>query len=94
MPLLGLLNDMTPCCDAHDLCYATCGTTQGFCDAQLGSCMRAQASMPGCDTTVDVTALLVDLLGCSAFTDAQVRASARRDIRGAARRRFDGSGLV
>ena len=71
VPLVGLLNDFTGCCDKHDVCYGTCGTTQAFCDTQLGSCMEAQATLPGCDTVIGGTALTVQLLGCSHFTDAQ-----------------------
>lgn len=66
-----LLNDMSSCCDEHDLCYGTCGMTQAFCDQQLRECMQSQASLPECQTTVDISSLAVELLGCSYYTDAQ-----------------------
>ena len=66
-----LMDDMQPCCDAHDICYGTCGVTQEFCDQQLHECMQSQAVLPACQTTVDTTDLTVQLLGCSHFTAAQ-----------------------
>ena len=66
-----LMNDMEPCCDAHDICYGTCGMTQAFCDQQLRNCMESQASLPECQTTVDASGLTVQLLGCDHFIAAQ-----------------------
>eukprot|EP01045_Picozoa_sp_COSAG04_P014873 COSAG04_NODE_1138_length_8106_cov_4.244036_6_plen_829_part_00 len=66
-----LMNDMSSCCDAHDCCYGSCGVTQAFCDQQLRECMEAQASMPDCQTTIDASGLVVELLGCDHFIDAQ-----------------------
>ena len=66
-----LMNDMQPCCDAHDICYGTCGMTQAFCDQQLRNCMESQASLPECQTTVDASGLTVQLLGCDHFIAAQ-----------------------
>ena len=31
--------DYGPACDAHDVCYATCGKTQNKCDADFGDSM-------------------------------------------------------
>ena len=36
MPLV----DFTECCNAHDICYGTCGSIRLECDQGLGSCMR------------------------------------------------------
>ena len=66
-----VLNDMSSCCDEHDLCYGTCGMSQAFCDQQLRQCMQSQASLPGCQTTIDISSLVVGALGCSYYTDAQ-----------------------
>eukprot|EP01043_Picozoa_sp_COSAG02_P005432 COSAG02_NODE_147_length_33939_cov_6.689539_7_plen_1476_part_00 len=66
-----VMNHMEPCCDAHDICYGTCGVTQSFCDQQLRNCMQSQASLPECQTTVDASGLTVQLLGCNHFIDAQ-----------------------
>ena len=38
-PLLPLV-DFTGCCDAHDICYGTCGSVRSECDRGLGACMR------------------------------------------------------
>eukprot|EP01043_Picozoa_sp_COSAG02_P003653 COSAG02_NODE_90_length_37755_cov_29.833364_38_plen_1386_part_00 len=66
-----LMNDMEPCCDAHDICYGTCGMTQAFCDQQLRNCMQSQASLPSCQTSIDASSLIVQLLGCDHFTATQ-----------------------
>ncbi len=34
----------TDCCDAHDLCYATCGKSKTGCDFSLGSCMKQKCN--------------------------------------------------
>ena len=66
-----LWNDVTPCCDTHDFCYGTCGMTEGFCDKQLTDCMRAKTNLPACQTVINATGLLVDVVGCSHFKPAQ-----------------------
>eukprot|EP01043_Picozoa_sp_COSAG02_P062107 COSAG02_NODE_8490_length_2552_cov_1.863025_1_plen_685_part_10 len=73
-----LMDDMQPCCDAHDICYGTCGVTQAFCDEQLHECVQSQAVLPACQTTVDTTDLTVQLLGCSHFTAAQEESVAQQ----------------
>ena len=66
-----IMNDVQPCCDAHDICYGTCGVTQAFCDQQLSDCMQSQAVLPSCQTTIDTSNLAVSLLGCDHFSAAQ-----------------------
>ena len=33
--------DFTPACNAHDICYGTCGTTHQSCDNSLANAMEA-----------------------------------------------------
>ena len=66
-----LWNDVTSCCDNHDFCYGTCGMTQTFCDSTLISCMEAKTNLPACQTVIESTSLVVDILGCSHFEAAQ-----------------------
>ena len=69
---------MTSCCDSHDICYGTCGVTQPFCDGQLTTCMEAMTNLPACQTVIDATSLIVDILGCSHFEAAQAESVQRR----------------
>ena len=32
--------DFKGCCNAHDVCYGTCGRNRSECDRGLGACMR------------------------------------------------------
>lgn len=63
------MDDVSSCCDAHDICYGTCGMTQVFCDLQLHNCMQSQASLPQCQMTIDVTDLVLEVAGCDNFVD-------------------------
>merc|ERR1711871_559199 len=64
-------NDFQPCCDAHDICYSTCGMTEDFCNQQLTQCMEATASLGDCSTTISMTGFIVDTFGCDHFVAAQ-----------------------
>jgi hypothetical protein len=33
----------TPCCNQHDICYSTCGTTQKYCDVLFNNCMKKKS---------------------------------------------------
>ncbi|XP_075400049.1 group XIIA secretory phospholipase A2 isoform X2 [Tenrec ecaudatus] len=86
-PLLGVhlnigIPTLTKCCNQHDRCYETCGTSKNDCDEELQYCLSKicrdvqrtlglAQHVQACETTV---ALLFDSvlhLGCKPYLDSQ-----------------------
>ena len=67
------------CCDAHDVCYGTCGRNKFECDHNLGTCMRKKCMrlffMPLeyalCVGQADIYEAAVAIAGRDAFESAQ-----------------------
>ncbi|XP_060943589.1 group XIIB secretory phospholipase A2-like protein isoform X2 [Limanda limanda] len=73
---------MTKCCDQHDLCYDTCGTSKLDCDAEFRSCLLNICSdlrkslgfvsqVQACDSMADVLHNTVGTLGCRPYMNSQ-----------------------
>jgi len=63
---------VTLCCNQHDVCFSTCGTTQSDCDARFKSCLQNLSNGP-CKGYGNLLDFLVNLGGCFFFTSAQKR---------------------
>jgi Group XII secretory phospholipase A2 precursor (PLA2G12) len=69
---------VTACCNAHDCCYATCGSKQSDCDKALKECIKNQCSFLSpderfaCNQKVNEIHSGVVAFGKSAFESAQL----------------------
>ncbi|MBK8915522.1 MAG: hypothetical protein IPM64_13165 [Phycisphaerales bacterium] len=65
----------TSCCNAHDICYCTCGLSKAYCDSVFWSCMvsecAASGSYVGCRAFADAYYIAVLSIGHSFWCDAQ-----------------------
>lgn len=75
--------DFNPACKKHDECYAKCGASKTECDLQLRRDIRKECDklLPSgqrglCRTLAIDYGVAVDMLGGSAFRDAQGSAGA------------------
>jgi len=68
--------DMTPACDAHDICYGTCGSSRDICDANfrqdmLGLCAANWPNSYDCTSIANTMYIGVRHLGNSYYEAAQ-----------------------
>ena len=70
--------DLTKCCDAHDVCYGTCGSSFGGCEQQFTRCLQRQCNQyqlkeqrEPCRSTASLFQVGTRLAGCGFFQQAQ-----------------------
>lgn len=70
--------EFTPCCDLHDACFDTCGTTHSQCQALFNRCMSKHCEKSEDKDQCEKNALVLDtatsLLGIGPFQSAQLDA--------------------
>ncbi|CAI5723529.1 unnamed protein product [Peronospora destructor] len=73
--------DFQECCDWHDACYSVCGMPKANCEKRFQKCMkvkcreiRSQKKREECMSTAKVFYIGANMVGCSAFEDAQKEA--------------------
>jgi len=63
---------LTPCCDIHDACYALCGVERDRCDSDFATCLgKACNGKKSCLQSVGMLTSGVSMFGCSAFMATQ-----------------------
>jgi hypothetical protein len=70
------------CCDTHDYCYDTCGTSRTKCDADFSTCLTgicrspqfAAESQSSCQSTASLYSMGASGFGCGSFITAQHQA--------------------
>jgi hypothetical protein len=75
-------HDFTDCCNAHDVCYGSCGESKTLCDTQFKVCMtmkckdtsKSADSEETCRSNADLYFLGVNSMGCRAYQDSQKEA--------------------
>ncbi|XP_037070784.1 group XIIA secretory phospholipase A2-like [Pollicipes pollicipes] len=78
------VEQLSDCCDAHDLCYDTCGADRDYCDLAFKKCLYAacerqkrqldKISQKACKGTSKLLYTGTLALGCKSYRDAQKRA--------------------
>jgi secretory phospholipase A2 len=72
--------EMVPCCDVHDICYDTCGSSKKKCDEDFQACLLKTCVVPSfgtkedCENTASVLSVGVNAFGCAAFKRSQKKA--------------------
>ncbi|KAL6048795.1 Group XIIA secretory phospholipase A2 [Balamuthia mandrillaris] len=71
--------DFGPCCDAHDLCYDTCGKTKEQCDEGFQECMNTLCASSygqnqGCKAAGSLFYMGALLMGCESYKTSQKNA--------------------
>lgn len=77
-----LMPRLRKCCDQHDICYGTCGTSRKICDDQMYQCAKQQCSSFQKRITISLPNFCkekwidfaIRLFGCSAFLKSQKEA--------------------
>uniref|UniRef100_A0A1B6C5G7 Uncharacterized protein n=1 Tax=Clastoptera arizonana TaxID=38151 RepID=A0A1B6C5G7_9HEMI len=69
---------MTKCCNAHDICYGTCGSSKDTCDMEFKQCLYnicdnlgTVGNSLGCKTAAKMLYSGTNVLGCTFYKDAQ-----------------------
>ncbi|KNC53426.1 group XIIA secretory phospholipase A2 [Thecamonas trahens ATCC 50062] len=73
------LVDFTPCCNEHDVCYHTCGSSKAACDNEFTACMDSLCHSSGlsesdvgiCHAQGRIFGLAVAYGGCTPYLDSQ-----------------------
>ncbi|KAF0296228.1 Group XIIA secretory phospholipase A2 [Amphibalanus amphitrite] len=78
------VEQLSDCCDAHDLCYDTCGSDRDFCDLAFKRCLYAvcdrekkrldKLAQKACKGASKLLYTGTLALGCKSYRDAQRRA--------------------
>lgn len=82
LPLAGPSFSFLQCCEQHDFCYGTCGTSKQQCDNDFYSCMYCSCqetyddffSILACEEIACTYFQAVDEFGCFSFTSGQEEA--------------------
>lgn len=63
------------CCNLHNICYMTCGSTKKFCDAELEKCMKAKCERRNdeemCMKTTNEFVIGYKMHGCKNYVESQ-----------------------
>ncbi|CAG4955948.1 unnamed protein product [Parnassius apollo] len=77
------LEEMTKCCDAHDICYDTCNSGKEICDLEFKRCLynycdtyktvnlAGDTITKGCKAAAKLLFTSTLTLGCKSYLDAQ-----------------------
>ena len=68
--------NFTYCCDRHDACYESCGSSRDYCDKEFSKCMRqlcdtAFSHNKQCKSAAEMYFMGVNLFGQGGFEDSQ-----------------------
>ena len=70
-------DEITACCNAHDVCYGTCNERKESCDSAFAACMAAVCdnktglAQDACKETRAAFSGSVELFGCAPFLKSQ-----------------------
>lgn len=73
--------NLTPCCDQHDICYDTCGSSRKVCDADFTKCLNSVCNsqttgkkIDDCNGTSQLFSMGASGFGCGSFAASQHQA--------------------